>query len=76
VGVAVSLTLTERGNLNPRVGARDKWKRIEALGRLREFLRDYRAAWSSWCAGGADAVFPVGTYLMRVVHGAPCVAYE
>ena len=27
-----------RRSLNPRVASRDKWKRIEALGRLVEFL--------------------------------------
>jgi putative transposase len=34
-----------RRGLNPRVAARDKWKRIEALGRLKEFLSAYRTAW-------------------------------
>jgi hypothetical protein len=60
-----------RRALNPRVAGRDKWKRIEALGRLVEFLRAYRAAWAEWCAG-KDAVFPRGTYLMRVAHGVAC----
>jgi REP element-mobilizing transposase RayT len=61
-----------RRTLNPRVAARDKWKRIEALGRLVEFLRAYRSAWASWCDGAPDVIFPPGTYLMRVVHGVPC----
>jgi REP element-mobilizing transposase RayT len=61
-----------RRALDPRVAARDKWKRIEVLARLREFLRSYRAAWDARCDGVADAVFPCGTYLMRVVHGVTC----
>jgi REP element-mobilizing transposase RayT len=61
-----------RRSLNPRVAARDKWKRIEALGRLVEFLDAYRQAWRERRAGRIDAVFPAGTYLMRVLHGAPC----
>lgn len=61
-----------RRGLNPRVAGRDKWKRVEALGRLVEFLRSYRKAWAARCAGEAHVVFPLGTYLLRVVHGVPC----
>lgn len=61
--------------LNPRVAARDKWKRIEALGRLLEFLRSYRAAWVARCDGAANVIFPAGTYLLRVVHGVPCAGF-
>ena len=61
-----------RRALNPRAAARDKWKRIEVLRRLVEFLRSYRSAWAARRAGRADAVFPRGTYLLRVVHCVPC----
>jgi REP element-mobilizing transposase RayT len=61
-----------RRALNPRVAGRDKWKRIEALGRLVEFLRAYRAAWNARRAGAGGALFPHGTYLLRVLHDAPC----
>ncbi|HET8569781.1 MAG TPA: hypothetical protein VFM93_12455 [Candidatus Limnocylindria bacterium] len=61
-----------RRTLRPRVAAGDKWKRIEALGRLVEFLRAYRDAWAARCAGDLDAVFPCGTYLLRVMHGVSC----
>lgn len=64
-----------RRTLNPRVAARDKWKRIEVLGRLREFLDGYRAAWRAWCADDPHVRFPAGTYQLRVVHGAPCVGF-
>ena len=30
-----------RRGLNPRIAARDKWKRIEAIGRLKSFLAEY-----------------------------------
>ena len=66
------LPFEPRQNLNPRVAARDKWKRIEVLATLSEFLADYRQAWSARRAGQLDAIFPHGTYLMRVLHGAPC----
>lgn len=61
-----------RRKLNPRVAARDKWKRIEALSRLVVFLERYRAAWRDRRAGRNDALFPPGTYLLRVAHGVCC----
>jgi putative transposase len=63
-----------RRALNPRVAARDKWKRIEALLRLREFLTAYRAAWKERRRGVPGVVFPAGTYLLRVLHRAECAA--
>ena len=63
-----------RRTLNPRVACRDKWKRIEVLGRLVEFLREYREAWRAWRSGASGVVFPAGTYLVRVTHGVACAA--
>jgi putative transposase len=64
-----------RMTLNPRIAARDKWKRIEAISRLLEFLRSYRSAWAARRAGRTDVVFPCGTYHLRVVHAVPCVGF-
>jgi hypothetical protein len=63
-----------RRTLSPRIAARDKWRRIEALGRLREFLRAYRAALAARRDGAPDVVFPAGTYQLRVEHGVRCAA--
>ncbi len=63
-----------RRHLKPRVAARDKWRRIEALSRLVEFLDAYRRAYSDLRAGARRVVFPAGTYLLRIVHGVPCAA--
>ena len=60
------------GRLKPRVAAKDKWKRIEALGRLVTFLTEYRAAWREWHRGNRSVVFPAGTYQLRVAHGVAC----
>jgi REP element-mobilizing transposase RayT len=60
--------------LDPRVAARDKWKRIELLQQLVEFLRRYRRAWEKFCGGDRYAVFPRGTYLMRVRFGVACAS--
>ena len=61
-----------RFELNPRVAARDKWKRVEILSSLKTFLRDYRAAWLERKAGVMAVVFPAGTYHLRVMHGVQC----
>jgi REP element-mobilizing transposase RayT len=61
-----------RRGLNPRVACRNKWKRIEALRRLRQFCSDYRDALEKWRAGQRNVTFPPGTYLMRVLHAARC----
>lgn len=58
--------------LNPRIAGRDKWKRIEALARLVEFLSAYRAAWSAMRLGTREFLFPAGTYWLRVAHRVPC----
>ncbi len=64
-------TREPRRGLSPRVAARDKWKRIEALKRLASFVSDYREALRAWRAG-REVPFPAGTYLMRVAHGVAC----
>jgi REP-associated tyrosine transposase len=61
-----------RFRLNPRVAAMDKWKRIEAVLRLKEFLSEYRAAWEAMRAGVNGVLFPAGTYHLRVMHAARC----
>jgi REP element-mobilizing transposase RayT len=61
-----------RRELSPRVAARDKWRRIELLGRLKDFVAAYRKALEQWCVGERTAVFPAGTYLMRVANGVAC----
>jgi len=61
-----------RRSLNPRIAAKDKWKRIEALGRLVSFLENHRKALARYCLGERNVVFPRGTYLMRVRLGVAC----
>jgi putative transposase len=56
------------------VAARDKWKRIEALGRLVEFRRAYREALARLRSGDRGVSFPRGTYLLRVHLGVACAA--
>jgi REP-associated tyrosine transposase len=63
-----------RGGVNPRVAARDRWERIEALGRRAEFLQAYRVALEKLRGGERDVVFPPGTYLLRVHLRMSCQA--
>lgn len=67
-------TSEPRRGLNPRIAARDKWRRMEAIGRLREFLQAYRQAWAAFVNGVRNTVFPAGTYWMHVVYGVTCAA--
>ncbi len=63
-----------RRALSPRVASRNKWKRIEAILRLEEFGHTYRKALHAWRAGSRDALFPLGTWLMRVQHRVCCAS--
>ncbi|HTN89927.1 MAG TPA: transposase [Sorangium sp.] len=46
----------------------DAWRTAAAA--VRAFRASYRAALERWCAGVRSAVFPVGTWWMRIFHGA------
>ena len=61
---ACAVTPEARGGLNPRIGARKTWSRVEALRRSREFLAAYRDAWERWRVG-LPAIFPFGTYWLQ-----------
>jgi REP element-mobilizing transposase RayT len=62
-----------RRKLNPRVAARDKWPRIEALLRLKAFRAAYARARDLWLAG-LEVVFPTGTWWLRMFAAVPCAA--
>ena len=57
---------------NPRVAGKDPSVRVEGIAKLQEFRRRHRKAWLQWRDGDHTAVFPAGTWLMRVRHGANC----
>jgi REP element-mobilizing transposase RayT len=65
-------TREPRRKLSPRIAAKDKWRRIEALRRGKDFVDDYRRAFERWKAGALDVVFPSGTYALRVHAGVTC----
>lgn len=57
---------------NPRIGAADERQRIEAIQRLKSFLKSYADALARWMKGDRGVEFPCGTYWMRVTHRARC----
>ena len=61
-----------RRNLKPRVAAVDKWKRLEATLRVKEFVKAYREALERFRQGARNVVFPRGTYLLRITLGVRC----
>jgi REP element-mobilizing transposase RayT len=63
---------TPRRSLNPGIASRDKWRRIETLRRLKEFLDEYRRARLRYLEGDRSVLFPWGTYWMRVRLGVMC----
>jgi hypothetical protein len=58
--------------MSPRVAEKNKWRRIEALQRLRIFVDRYRRAFAMFRAGFRDVVFPAGTYQLRLTAAVPC----
>jgi REP element-mobilizing transposase RayT len=61
-----------RFQMSPRVAAKSKWARIEALLRNRGFVEKYRAALVDHLAGVANVLFPFGTYWMRKFGKVAC----
>ncbi len=61
-----------RRELNPRVAAKDKWSRIEALQRNKEFGTGYRTAFDAFRKGLREVLFPAGTYWLRRFAAAAC----
>lgn len=57
-----------RRDLRPRVAARSRWSRVEALMRNAKFVKQYEVARANWI-DGVSTVFPAGTYwLMRFAN--------
>ena len=67
-------SFAERMKISPRVATRNKWHRIAAIRRNKQFDLDYAEAMKEWRAGNRDVLFPYGTYKMRVLHNARCMA--
>ena len=61
------------GSLNPQFAAAGhQTAATEAVRRLRSFNAQYDKALAAWTTGRRTVRFPVGTWWMRVCHGARC----
>ena len=61
------------GKINPRFrAAGDRELAAQAVAEFRAFNADYDRALAGWTAGDRRAVFPYGTWWMRVHPGARC----
>jgi len=63
----------QKRSINPKFAAKDKWLRISAIKRYRQFLSNYWEALKLWKEGNRDVLFPAGTYALRI-HGRVNVA--
>jgi len=63
-----------RRELRPTVAGKNKWARIEALRRSKEWLTAYYDALRQFVAGEREVVFPRGTWQMCVRLGCPVAA--
>jgi REP element-mobilizing transposase RayT len=63
-----------RRKLNPRIAAVDSVERIDAIARLKRFVREYREALAKLRAGVREVVFPAGTYRLHVELSVRCAA--
>jgi REP element-mobilizing transposase RayT len=64
----------KKWQLVPQIAARSGPLRKKLLEAQREFRRAYYAALDAWCAGVRSAVFPVGTWWLRVFHNVAVAA--
>ncbi|MFO7565218.1 MAG: transposase [Enhygromyxa sp.] len=60
-----------RRQLRPTVAGKNKWARIEALQRKKEWLAAYYEALARFVGGEREVVFPRGTWHMHVRLGSP-----
>jgi hypothetical protein len=62
-------TIERRRALSPHIACKDDERRKIELAMLKGFRAAYRRARLLWIDGDREAVFPFGTYLMRIVLG-------
>ncbi len=61
-----------RRNLDPKIAAKNKWSRIEALLRNKSFQVRYAQAFNAFKSGVKDVLFPAGTYWLHRFAAASC----
>ena len=62
-------TVEPRRKLNPEFASINKWIRINAIKRYKQFVSDYIQAREAFRTGNRDVLFPFGTYALRIHLG-------
>ncbi len=65
-------TKAPRRNASPRIAAKSSAERVAAIRRMHAFFCAYRAAWNEWRQGNPNALFPAGTYALRIYARVRC----
>jgi hypothetical protein len=65
-------TVAKRFGISPKIAAKNKWARIEAIQRNQGFVDRHRQAFKEFMSGVANIVFPFGTYWWRKFGRMPC----
>jgi putative transposase len=65
-------TRDERVGTQPTVSTRNRWARAATLQRNADWLSRYYEALASYVGGVRDALFPFGTYLMKIRFSVCC----
>jgi putative transposase len=65
-------TCDSRFNLSPRIAAKSKWARIEAIQRDMDFVQRHAQAVRDTLPKVQNVVFPFGTYLWRKLRNCVC----
>ena len=69
---AAPKTPAPRRNPSPRIAAKSTPERVRAIRRMLEFVAEYRTAWNDWRNGNRAALFPPGTYALRIYARVAC----
>ena len=69
---AIPKSKEPRRSPNPRIAARHPPERVHAIAQLLDFVRRYRTAWHAWRSGVREALFPAGTYALRIYARVAC----
>lgn len=69
---AMPKTPAPRRNPSPRIAAKSTPERVRAIRGMVDFVQEYRAVWHAWRSGNRAAVFPLGTYALRIYARVAC----
>jgi putative transposase len=70
--LAMPSSIEEKRTTIPKFAAGNRADYRSAMERLRQFVLAYRLAWEAWRSGFREALFPAGTYALRIYARVAC----